>query len=70
MSAREVRRGAFRATKVDVHLEGAQHEHRYLGDIVRILEASGLAGRTSRAAMFHRSEVGATRDIVTGDPAA
>src|SRR5437899_4161959 len=43
LSAREVRRGAFRATKVDVHLEGAQHEHRYLGDIVRILEASGLA---------------------------
>jgi hypothetical protein len=43
LSAREVRRGAFRATKVDVHLEGAQHEHRHLGDIVRILEASGLA---------------------------
>ena len=43
LSAREVRRGAFRATKVDVHLEGAQHEHRHLGDIVRILQASGLA---------------------------
>ena len=43
LSAREVRRGAFRATKVDVHLEGAQHEHRHLNDIVRILEASGLA---------------------------
>ena len=27
-------------------------------------------GRTSRAAIFHRSEVGVTRDIVTGDPAA
>ena len=44
LSAREVRRGAFRATKVDVQVEaGAQHAHRHLGDIVRILEASGLA---------------------------
>ncbi|HEU5197486.1 MAG TPA: nickel pincer cofactor biosynthesis protein LarC [Methylomirabilota bacterium] len=44
LSAREVRRGAFRATKVDVEVEGAtRHEHRHLGDIVRILEASGLA---------------------------
>jgi uncharacterized protein (TIGR00299 family) protein len=43
LSAREVRRGAFRATKVDVDVErGAHHEHRHLGDIVRILEASGL----------------------------
>src|SRR2546426_77143 len=44
LSAREVRRGAFRATKVDVQVEpGAHHAHRHLGDIVRVLEASGLA---------------------------
>ena len=44
LSAREVRRGAFRATKVDVEVDsGAHHEHRHLGDIVRILDASGLA---------------------------
>ena len=44
LTAREVRRGAFRATKVDVEVEnGAHREHRHLGDIVRILEASGLA---------------------------
>ena len=44
LSAREVRRGAFRATKVDVQVEAsAHHAHRHLGDIVRILEASGLA---------------------------
>jgi len=44
LGAREVRRGAFRATKVDVQVEGgAHHEHRRLGDIQRILEASGLA---------------------------
>ena len=42
LAAREVRRGAFRATKVDVQVEGAQHGHRHLGDIVRILERSGL----------------------------
>jgi len=43
LAAREVRRGAFRATKVDVEVEGGAHEHRHLADIVRILEASGLA---------------------------
>src|SRR5437868_5598393 len=44
LSAREVKRGAFRATKVDVQVEPRAHEaHRHLGDIVRILEASGLA---------------------------
>src|SRR4051812_45621098 len=43
LSAREVRRGAFRATKVDVEIEGgAHHQHRNLGDIVGILEGSGL----------------------------
>jgi uncharacterized protein (TIGR00299 family) protein len=43
LSAREVRRGAFRATKVDVEVDGgSHHEHRHLGDIVRILEASAL----------------------------
>jgi pyridinium-3,5-bisthiocarboxylic acid mononucleotide nickel chelatase len=44
VTAREVRRGAFRATKVDVELDpGTTHAHRHLGDIVGILEASGLA---------------------------
>jgi len=44
LSAREVRRGAFRATKVDVQVEAsAHHAHRHLGDIVRVLQASGLA---------------------------
>ena len=42
--AREVRRGAFRATKVDVEIDrGAPQPHRNLGDIVAILSASGLA---------------------------
>jgi uncharacterized protein (TIGR00299 family) protein len=44
IGAREVMRGAFRATKVDVTVErGAHHEHRRLGDIAGILGASGLA---------------------------
>ena len=42
LTAREVRRGAFRATKVDVDVEGHGHHHRGLGDIVRLLESSGL----------------------------
>jgi uncharacterized protein (TIGR00299 family) protein len=42
--AREVRRGAFRATKIDVDIDHhAHHEHRRLRDITAILAASGLA---------------------------
>ncbi len=41
--AREVRRGAFRATKVDVELDrAAHHVHRRLADIIAILAVSGL----------------------------
>jgi pyridinium-3,5-bisthiocarboxylic acid mononucleotide nickel chelatase len=43
LAAREVKRGAFRATKVDVQVERAEHAHRHLGEILRILDASGLA---------------------------
>jgi uncharacterized protein (TIGR00299 family) protein len=44
LSAREVRRGVFRATKVDVEVDrGATHAHRRLADITAILEGSGLA---------------------------
>jgi len=43
LDAREVRRGAFRATKVDVGVARAGHEHRGLADIVRLLESSRLA---------------------------
>ncbi len=43
ITAREVRRGAFRATKVDVEVDaGAHHGHRHLGDIVGILRHSTL----------------------------
>jgi uncharacterized protein (TIGR00299 family) protein len=44
LSAREVRRGAFRATKVDVEVDrGAHHAHRHLADITGILAGSTLA---------------------------
>jgi pyridinium-3,5-bisthiocarboxylic acid mononucleotide nickel chelatase len=44
LRAHQVRRGAFRATKVDVEVEaGGHHEHRRLRDIAAILDASGLA---------------------------
>ena len=40
----EVRRGAFRAAKVDVDIDGGRHHHhRNLGDIVAILRGSTLA---------------------------
>jgi len=44
LRVREVKKGAFRATKVDVVVDSASHRvHRSLGDILSILEASGLA---------------------------
>jgi uncharacterized protein (TIGR00299 family) protein len=44
LAAREVKRGVFRATKVDVEMDRrAQHHHRRLGDITGILTGSGLA---------------------------
>src|SRR6267143_1122859 len=47
----EVRRGDFRATKVDVEIAAAaHHQHRTLGDIIAILEGSRLpAPVTERA---------------------
>jgi uncharacterized protein (TIGR00299 family) protein len=44
LHVREVRRGAFRASKVDVEVDQTTlHAHRRLSDIVSILEASRLA---------------------------
>jgi pyridinium-3,5-bisthiocarboxylic acid mononucleotide nickel chelatase len=44
LRVREVMKGAFRATKVDVDVDPAAHRHhRRLSDILAILEASGLA---------------------------
>jgi uncharacterized protein (TIGR00299 family) protein len=41
--AAEVRRGAFRATKIDVEIDrGTHHEHRSLSDILAILDGSTL----------------------------
>src|SRR5438876_7306051 len=43
LTAREVRKGAFRATKVDVEIDRHAHRHhRSLGDILDILERSSL----------------------------
>jgi uncharacterized protein (TIGR00299 family) protein len=43
LTAREVRRGAFRATKIDVEVDRAvPRESRHLADIVAILAGSGL----------------------------
>lgn len=44
LHAREVRRGAFRATKVDVLVDPhAHHHHRGLRDVIAILRGGGLA---------------------------
>jgi uncharacterized protein (TIGR00299 family) protein len=57
LAAREVRKGAFRATKVDVEIDGHAHQrHRSLGDILALLEASALAPaiKTRAARIFTR----------------
>ena len=44
LRTRQVMKGAFRATKVDVEIDRSAHQHqRSLRDILQILEASGLA---------------------------
>ena len=45
LTAREVRKGAFRATKVDVEVDATAHHQRNLPEILRLLEQSGLPGR-------------------------
>ena len=55
--AREVRKGAFRATKVDVEIDPHAHpHHRALGDVLALLEQSGLgaAVREKAARVFTR----------------
>jgi uncharacterized protein (TIGR00299 family) protein len=42
LTRREVTKGAFRATKVDVVIEHAAHPHRRLGDVLAIVEGSAL----------------------------
>ncbi len=52
LTAREVRKGAFRATKVDVEVDAQVHRrHRNLPEIVGILEQSSLPGRVKAEAM-------------------
>src|SRR5919204_530794 len=47
----EVRRGAFRATKIDVEIDAAAHQHhRTLGDILAILERSRLPAAVAERA--------------------
>ena len=45
LTAREVTKGAFRATKVDVEVDATAHHQRNLPEILRLLEQSGLPGR-------------------------
>ncbi len=57
LTAREVRKGAFRATKVDVEIDQQAHRHhRSLGDILDILERSSLevSVKTRAARIFTR----------------
>jgi uncharacterized protein (TIGR00299 family) protein len=57
LAVREVRKGAFRATKVDVEIDhAAHHVHRALGDILSIVEGSRLSPdvKTKAARIFTR----------------
>src|SRR4030095_3696402 len=57
LRAREVMKGVFRATKVDVEIDrGAHRQQRSLRDILEILERSALApgGKEGAARIFTR----------------
>ena len=74
LSAREVRRGSFRATKIDVGVEHGHepHHHRPLGDVLGILRGGRLAPAAlakaervfTRLADAEARVHGATRDTV------
>jgi len=73
LTAREVRKGAFRATKVEVEIDaGRHHHHRTLPDILAILDAStidaAVRGRAreifTRLADAEARVHGRTRDTV------
>jgi pyridinium-3,5-bisthiocarboxylic acid mononucleotide nickel chelatase len=73
LTAREVQRGAFRATKVDVDIDAAaHHHHRGLADVLAVVEQSGLspgvkatAGRVfTRLADAEARAHGTTREAV------
>jgi uncharacterized protein (TIGR00299 family) protein len=54
LAAREVRRGAFRATKIDVEVEHSHHpHHRTLGEVLTILRA----GRLDPAALARAEQI-------------
>ena len=51
---REVRKGAFRATKVDVEIDPHAHpHHRALGDVLALLEQSGLGAAHQASQINH-----------------
>jgi uncharacterized protein (TIGR00299 family) protein len=59
IAAREVKRGAFRATKIDVHVDHDHHHHhphRTLGDVLAILRAGQIdaAARVAAERVFTR----------------
>ena len=65
---REVRKGAFRATKIDVEIDAARAPgHRALADILAILDASPLAPAIKeRAGRIFRRLADADRGDVPG----
>jgi len=72
LSAREVRRGAFRATKVDVTVDHTHHHQRTLADVLAILRGGRLAPAVlagaerifTRLAEAEARAHGSTRDAV------
>ena len=56
LTAREVKKGAFRAIKVDVEVDPQAHKpHRSLPEIVGLLDRSGLPDRVKADAKIGRA---------------
>lgn len=56
LEARRVQRSGLASTKVDVLTDGHEHHHRGLHDVLRLIDASGLASPVQQrcAALFRR----------------
>jgi hypothetical protein len=69
LSARKVRRGAVRATKVDVRVAALGHAHTPLRAILALLKRSGLPAPVKEAAAQVFLKLGAAEGRVHGIPA-
>ena len=68
LQARHLTRNGIVAVKLDVLITAAQHHHRHLKDILRIIDASGLSARVKESATKIFMEVAKAESVVHNVP--